>query len=97
MRQTNPVHTFPPYSHKIHSIILPFEEILLFPSLYLTVVRVIKSRRIRWVGHTALVEEMLNAYKILIGYRLEDLKEIGFIRKVKEQQEGVEMNGNLIS
>jgi hypothetical protein len=32
----------------------------------LTFIRVIKSRRIRWVGHVAHTGEMINAYKILI-------------------------------
>jgi hypothetical protein len=31
------------------------------------IIRVIKSRRVRWVGHVARVEEMKNAYIIWIG------------------------------
>jgi hypothetical protein len=30
------------------------------------VIRMIKSRRMRWVGHVARTEEMNNAYKILV-------------------------------
>jgi hypothetical protein len=30
-------------------------------------VRVIKSRRIRWVGHVACMGEIINAYNILVG------------------------------
>jgi hypothetical protein len=30
-------------------------------------IRVIKSRRMRWVEHMALMLEMRNAYKILFG------------------------------
>jgi hypothetical protein len=33
-------------------------------------IRVIKTKRIRWVGHVAYVEEMRNAYKILDGKTL---------------------------
>jgi hypothetical protein len=31
------------------------------------IVRVIKSRRMRWAGHVAGVTEMKNAYRILVG------------------------------
>jgi hypothetical protein len=31
------------------------------------VIRVMKSRRVRWVGYVAGMEEMRNAYKIFIG------------------------------
>jgi len=31
------------------------------------IIRVIKSRRMRWVGHVAYMGEMRNAYKILFG------------------------------
>jgi hypothetical protein len=31
------------------------------------IIRVIKSRRTRWVGHVARMEEMRNAYNILVG------------------------------
>jgi hypothetical protein len=43
------------------------------------IIRVIKSRSIRWVKHTVRMREMINVYKILIGtsegsiYHLEDL------------------------
>jgi hypothetical protein len=30
------------------------------------IIRVIKSRRMRWAGHTARMGEMRNAYKILV-------------------------------
>jgi hypothetical protein len=32
-------------------------------------IRVIKSRRIGWVGHVARMEEMRNAYRISVGER----------------------------
>jgi hypothetical protein len=40
-----------------------------FHNLYASpnIVRVIKSRRMRWVGHVVCIEEMRNAYKILVG------------------------------
>jgi hypothetical protein len=31
------------------------------------IIRVIKSRRMRWVGHVALMGQVRNAYKILVG------------------------------
>jgi hypothetical protein len=31
------------------------------------IIRVIKSRRMRWVGHVAHTGEVKNAYKVLIG------------------------------
>jgi hypothetical protein len=34
---------------------------------YLSYYFVIKSRRMRWVGHVACVEEMRNGYNILVG------------------------------
>ena len=59
-------------------------------SLYcsLNIVRVIKSRRLRWAGHVARIEEARSAFKILTGKpagkrplgrprRRMDLKEIG--------------------
>jgi hypothetical protein len=33
------------------------------------IVRVIKSRRMRWVGHVARMEEGRDVYKILVGRR----------------------------
>ena len=42
------------------------------------IVRVIKSRRFRWAGHVARIEEGRSAFKILTGKPTErDLKEIG--------------------
>jgi len=32
----------------------------------LNIIRAIKSRRMKWVGHIALMEEIRNAYKILV-------------------------------
>jgi hypothetical protein len=32
-----------------------------------SIIRVSKSRRVRWKGHAACVGEMRNAYKILVG------------------------------
>jgi hypothetical protein len=31
------------------------------------IVRVIKSRKMRWMGHVARMREMINTYKILVG------------------------------
>jgi hypothetical protein len=32
-----------------------------------SIIRVIKSRRIRWAGHVARMREKRNAYRILVG------------------------------
>jgi hypothetical protein len=37
----------------------------LYPSP--NIIKVIKSRRMRWTGHVAHIEEMRNAYNILVG------------------------------
>jgi hypothetical protein len=33
----------------------------------LNIIRIISSRRIRWTGHVARMEEKRNAYRILVG------------------------------
>jgi hypothetical protein len=37
----------------------------LYPSP--SIIRFIKSRRMRWVGHVARIREKMNAYRILVG------------------------------
>jgi hypothetical protein len=32
-----------------------------------SIIRIIKSRRMRWAGHVARMEEKRNAYRILVG------------------------------
>jgi hypothetical protein len=44
------------YNEELHS---------LYPSP--NIIRVVKSRRVRWVGHIARMGEMRNAYKIMVG------------------------------
>jgi hypothetical protein len=44
---------------------LSYEEFHNFASP--NIARVIKSRRMRWAGHVALMREMRNAYSILVG------------------------------
>jgi hypothetical protein len=34
---------------------------------FLRIIRIIKSRRMRWPGHVARMEEKRNAYRILVG------------------------------
>ena len=42
----------------------------------------IKTKRLRWAGHVARMEEDRNAFKILTGrLHLQDLKEIGIITR----------------
>jgi hypothetical protein len=43
----------------------------------LNIIRVIRSRRMRWVGHIAHMEQMRNVYKILIGQQLEGKRPFG--------------------
>jgi hypothetical protein len=40
------------------------------------VIRMIKSRRIRWAGHVARITEKMNAYRILVG-RPEGKRQVG--------------------
>ena len=43
-------------------------RVSLYNSIYLhIIVRVIKSRRLRWAGHVARMEECRSAFKILTG------------------------------
>jgi hypothetical protein len=46
---------------KLHS-----EELRDFNSLP-SIIRIIKSRRMRWVGHVAQMGEMRNMYRLLVG------------------------------
>jgi hypothetical protein len=32
-----------------------------------SIIRIIKSRRIRWVGHVAWMGEKMNVYRLLVG------------------------------
>jgi hypothetical protein len=32
-----------------------------------SIIRIIKSRRMRWTGHVARIEEKKNAYRLLVG------------------------------
>jgi hypothetical protein len=41
----------------------------LYPSP--STIRIIKSRRMRWAGHVARIEEKRNAYKLLVGSQRE--------------------------
>jgi hypothetical protein len=36
-------------------------------NLYVCIITMIKSRRMRWVGHAAHIREMKNTYKIFVG------------------------------
>jgi hypothetical protein len=35
--------------------------------IYLLIIRIIKSRRMRWAGHVARMGEKRNAYRLLVG------------------------------
>jgi hypothetical protein len=45
---------------------LPNEELLYLYSLP-SIIRIIKARRMRWVGHVARMGEKRNAYRLLVG------------------------------
>jgi hypothetical protein len=34
-----------------------------------SIIRIIKSRKVRWAGHVARMEEKINAYRLLVGKR----------------------------
>jgi hypothetical protein len=44
-----------------------------------SIIRIIKSRRMRWVGHVARMEEKRNAYRLLVG-KPEGKKPLGRLR-----------------
>jgi hypothetical protein len=64
-------HTFLPYFCKIHSAIGSWKKLHNdeLHNLYSSpnIVRVIKSRRMRWAGHVARMGEGRGVYRILIG------------------------------
>jgi hypothetical protein len=43
------------------------ELLNLYSSLYSYVIRMIRSRIMRWVGHVVCLGKMINVYSILIG------------------------------
>jgi hypothetical protein len=43
------------------------EELRDLYSLPSTIIRIIKSRRMRWAGHVARMGEKRNAYRLLVG------------------------------
>jgi hypothetical protein len=69
----NSVHNLIPFFFKIHFYII-FLSMPIFPNdelhdLYTlpNIVRVIKSRRMRWAGHVARMEEGRGVYRVLVG------------------------------
>jgi hypothetical protein len=44
-----------------------------------SIIRMIKSRRMRWAGHIALIEKKTNAYRILVGKRDRKSRFAGFL------------------
>jgi hypothetical protein len=52
-----------------------------------SVIRVIKSRRVRWAGHVAHMGEMRSGYKILVRYRYPE---------GRSHMEGLGIDGNII-
>jgi hypothetical protein len=40
----------------------------IFAATPITIIRIIKSRRMRWAGHVAQIGEKRNAYRLLVGY-----------------------------
>jgi hypothetical protein len=53
--------------HRIYSVI-SFRYFLQFlNAYYYYLIRIIKSRRMRWVGHIARIGEKRNAYRLLVG------------------------------
>jgi len=47
------------------------------------ILRVIKSKRMRWAGHVACVGERIGAYKVLVG-KIEGKRQLGRSRHVWE-------------
>jgi hypothetical protein len=56
------------------------------------IVRVIKSRRMRWAGHLARVGEMRNPYRILVG-KTEGTRQRGRLRCRWEDNIRIDLKG----
>jgi hypothetical protein len=56
MNQETGIHTFQLHNEELHNLYSS-------PSI----IRIIKSRRMRWAGHVAGMAEKRNAYRILVG------------------------------
>jgi hypothetical protein len=50
-----------------HTRVFPFVKISNDKNLLPNIVRVIKSRRMRWAGHVACMEERRGVYRVLVG------------------------------
>jgi hypothetical protein len=46
---------------------LPDQEIMDTSSMLASIIRIIKSRRMRWAGHVARKGEKRNVYRLLVG------------------------------
>jgi hypothetical protein len=49
--------------HSVSNVMYYFHNLYSSPNI----IRMIKSRRMRWAGHVALMEEKRNLYRILVG------------------------------
>jgi hypothetical protein len=53
------------------------------------IIRVVKSRKMRWTGHVTCLEEIRNAYKLLVGKHEGNIDYLGSIgidgRKIVKQ------------
>jgi hypothetical protein len=61
-----------------------------------SIIRIIKSRKVRWAGHVARMEEMRNAYRLLVGKpegKDQDIGEWIILRWILERWDGVMRTG----
>jgi hypothetical protein len=56
-----------------------FSSVVIF--IYLDIIYLIKSRRMRWAGHVARMGEKMNAYRILVG-KPEEKRPLGRPRRM---------------
>jgi hypothetical protein len=62
---------------------------LTFVTMIMNILRMIKSRRMRWAGHVARMWEKRNAYRILVGMR-EGKRPLG--RRRRRWVDNIKMN-----
>jgi hypothetical protein len=59
-----------------------------------SIIRIIKSRRMRWAGHVARMGEKRNAYKLLVG-KPERKRPLGRPRRESSCEFGIEPSGSM--
>jgi hypothetical protein len=54
-----------------------------------SIIKLMKSRRMRWAGHVARMEEKRNAYRILVGKPSQDVGGFTILKWILERYDGM--------